>query len=176
MPEMSKPVPFAEGLANWSPFKMHLEQAEPYSLDLHVVYDGGRFVVDQLTVTRRPGGPPITTEGLREIPIAAMVRTGIENGLMRVGPREYDGRTSSWKLTKAEPIALSERAQAGGGPSDDDLRAVADVYHIAYAVGEPPTKTVMERLGLSRSTASRWIALARKRGLLGPATPRKAGG
>jgi transposase len=76
----------------------------------------------------------------------------------------------------AGPVALSERVQAGGGPSDADLRAVADVYQLAYVTGGAPTKTVMERLGLPRSTAGRWIALARERGLLGPATPRKAGG
>jgi integrase len=93
----------------------------------------------------------------------------------RVGPREYDGHTSSWKLMWAGPVALSERVQAGGGPSDADLRAVADVYQLAYVTGGAPTKTVMERLGLPRSTAGRWIALARERGLLGPATPRKAG-
>jgi transposase len=79
-------------------------------------------------------------------------------------------------LTWAEPIALSERARAGGGPSDEDLRAVADVYGLAFVTGGAPTKTVMERLGLPRSTAGRWIKMARERGLLGPATPRKAGG
>jgi transposase len=50
------------------------------------------------------------------------------------------------------------------------------VYQVAYATGESPTKAVMDRLGLPRSTAGRWIRMARKRGLLGPATPSKAGG
>jgi hypothetical protein len=51
---------------------------------------------------------------------------------MRVGPTIRDGNKSTWELTWAGPITLSERAQAGGGPTEQDLRAVADVYHVAY--------------------------------------------
>ena len=71
---------------------------------------------------------------------------------------------------------LSERARTGGGPSEEDLRIIAMVYQVAYATGTPPTKAVMLRAGVPRSTAGRWIRMARERGLLGPATPRKAGG
>ena len=95
---------------------------------------------------------------------------------MRVGPTIRDGNRSSWKLTWASPLALSERAKGGGGPSDEDLRTVAALYQVAYATGQAPTKLVMNRLDLPRSTASRWVRMARDRGLLGPATPRKAGG
>jgi hypothetical protein len=73
-------------------------------------------------------------------------------------------------------LAIHADPEAGGGPSHQDLRAVADIYQLAYLTGASPTKTVMERFGLPRSTASRWIRLAREHGLLGPATPRKAGG
>lgn len=99
-----------------------------------------------------------------------------DGGRVDLLPVQRDGHTSRWELTWAGPITLSERARAGGGPSDEDLRAVADVYQLAYVTGGAPTKTVMERLALPRSTASRWVRMARERGLLGPATPRKAGG
>jgi len=175
-------IPLGPGLGAPREFTFGVEEERLYSLEADVVYEqpeGGRmghFVCDRLTVKRREDGPPVTTEGLREVRINAVLRLAVEGNLMRVGPTEYDGHTSSWKLTRVGPIALSERARAGGGPSDEDLRAVADVYQLAYVTGAPPTKTVMQRLGLPRSTASRWVALARKRGLLGPATPRKAGG
>jgi integrase len=68
----------------------------------------------------------------------------------RVGPREHDGHTSSWTLTPAEPVTLSERAQAGSGPSDQDLRAVADIYQLAYLTHAAPTKVVMGRFNPSR--------------------------
>jgi hypothetical protein len=184
-PPKRNPLNFIElgpGLGIRREFTFRVEEERLYSLEADVVYEqpvGGRmghFVCNRLTVKRREDGPPITTEGLREIPVTAFLRLAVEANRLRVGPREYGGHTSSWELTWAGPIALSERAQGGGGPSDEDIRAVADVYQLAYVTGGAPTKTVMERLGLPRSTASRWIALARKQGMLGPATPRKAGG
>jgi hypothetical protein len=174
--EQSKLIPLGKGLAGWSPYTWHAEEGLPYRLELRVIHEDGRFVVDQLTVKRKPGGPPLSTEGLRDIPVAALLRLAVESNVMRVGPTIRDGNTSSWELTWASPLELSERAKGGGGPSDADLQTVADLYHVAYATSQAPTKLVMNRLGLPRSTASRWIALARKRGLLGPATPRKAGG
>ena len=177
-------IPIGPGLGAPREFTFRVEEEGLYSLEADVVYEqpvGGRmghFVVDRLTIRRREDGPPVTTEGLREIPVAAFLRLALEGSLLRIGPTERDEerRTSSWKLTPLGPIALSERAQAGGGPSDADLRAVADIYQLAYLTGAAPTKTVMQRLDLPRSTASRWIRMARDRGLLGPATPRKAGG
>jgi hypothetical protein len=176
MNEESKLIPLGGGLAGWSPFTWHAEEGLPYRLELRVVHEDGRFVVDQLTVKRREGGPPVTTEGLREVPVAAFLRLAVESNVMRVGPTIRDGNRSSWKLTWASPLALSERAKGGGGPSDEDLRTVAALYQVAYATGQAPTKLVMNRLDLPRSTASRWVRMARDRGLLGPATPRKAGG
>jgi hypothetical protein len=175
-------IPLGPGLGAPREFTFRVEQEGLYSLEADVAYEqpvGGRmgyFVVDRLTVKRREDGPPVTSEGLRELPIAAFLRLALEGSLLRVGPTERHGNTSSWKLTPTGPIALSERAQAGGGPSEQDLRAVADVYQLGYLTSGSPTKTVMQRLGLPRSTASRWIRMARERGLLGPATPRKAGG
>jgi hypothetical protein len=174
-------ISLGPGLGAPREFTFRVEEERLYSLEADVVYEqpvGGRmghFVVDRLTIRRREDGPPVTTEGLRQLPVAAFLRLAVEGNLLRVGPTEYDDRTSSWKLTPTGPIALSERARAGGGPSEQDLRAVADVYQLAHVTGGAPTKTVMQRLGLPRSTASRWVRMARERGLLGPATPRKAG-
>ena len=175
-------IPLGPGLGAPREFTFRVEEERLYSLEADVVYEqpiGGRmghFVVDRLTVRRRDDGPPITSEGLRQIPVAAFLRLAVEGSLLRVGPTIREGNKSTWKLTPTGPIALSERARAGGGPSEDDLRAVADVYQLAHVTGGAPTKTVMERLGLPRSTASRWVRMVRERGLLGPATPRKAGG
>jgi hypothetical protein len=174
MNEDAKLIHLGGGLAGRSPFTWPAEEGLPYRLELRVVHEDGRFVVDQLTVRRREGGPPVTTEGLREVPIAALLRLAVESNVMHVGPTTRDGDKSTWDLTWASP--LSERAKGGGGPSDEDLQTVAALYQVAYATGQAPTRLVMNRLELPRSTASRWIALARKRGLLGPATPGRAGG
>jgi len=48
------------------------------------------------------------------------------------------------------------------GPTDRVLRWTAHVYKYGLAVGFGPTETVQEMLDVPRSTAGRWIALARK--------------
>ncbi len=60
------------------------------------------------------------------------------------------------------------------GPTDEALQAAATVYRLAHACGEPPTKAVEDRFGLTRSTAGRYVAKARERGLLKQTTPGKA--
>jgi hypothetical protein len=179
--EQPRVIPLGDGLAARSPFESFAEIEGLYRLEFRVVYEQpeggrtGRFVCDQLTVKRRPDGPPVTSEGIRQIPLAAFLRLAVESNLMHVGPTIREGNTSSWEYTWASPLAGSERAR-GGGPTDRDLQTVADIYQAAYVTGNPPTKTVMSRLELPRSTASRWIRMARERGLLGPATSGKAGG
>jgi hypothetical protein len=175
MEEESKLIPLGDGLAAWSPFTFFTEIEGLYRVEFRVVFEDGRFVVDQLTVKRRSDGPPVTTEGIREVPIAAFLRLAVESNIMHVGPTIRDGNKSTWELKWASPLALSERTRSTG-PTEKDLQTVADVYHVAYATGQAPTKAVIERLDLPRSTASRWVRMARERGLLGPATPRKAGG
>jgi hypothetical protein len=54
--------------------------------------------------------------------------------------------------------------------SDEFLAEVASIYREAVAFGLPPAKEVERRLGpISPASARRWIMLARKRKLLGPA-------
>ena len=180
MTEQSKPVRLGPGLVAWSPFtyrspvsfKDHAGKQQLYDVEADVLFEEGRFICNRLTVKRREDGPPVTTEGLRAIAVATLLHVAAESNVMHTTPTGDGGYKATWPML---PM-LSERAQSGGGPSEEDLRLIATVYQVAYATGGAPTTTVMDRLGLPRSTAGRWIALARKRGLLGPATPRKAGG
>jgi hypothetical protein len=177
--KQSKPIRFGPRMVVWSPFTyrspvtIHLEgEQQQYDVEVEVVFEEGRLVCDRLTVARREDGPPVTTEGLRRIGIATLLHEAAEYNVAHITPTGDEAYKAEWPML---PM-LSERAQHGGGPSDEDLWLVATVYQVAYATGEAPTKTVMNRLGLPRSTASRWIRMARERGLLGPATPSKAGG
>ena len=66
---------------------------------------------------------------------------------------------------------LSPHQQATGygpGMAVPDLAKVADVYSIAAAEGHAPTLAVQKRFKMSRSTAGRWVAAARRAGLLEP--------
>jgi hypothetical protein len=166
MREVPKAVALGDGKLAPQAFTSHVKLEGLYDLDFDAVFEAGRFVVEQLTVHRRSDGPPVTTEGLREIPVAALLRAAVEFNVKHTAQTGATGRTTSWL----------EVQRRGSSPSDLELEIVAGAYRAAYAAGAPPTQAVMEKLGVSRSTASRRIALARERGLLGPATPRKAGG
>jgi hypothetical protein len=48
------------------------------------------------------------------------------------------------------------------------LTEVAQTYREAWEAGEPPTRAVSAHFNTSHSTAARWVARARKDGLLGP--------
>ncbi|MEU5094913.1 hypothetical protein [Streptomyces sp. NPDC020996] len=50
----------------------------------------------------------------------------------------------------------------------EHLEAVAEVYRNADAAGAPPTRAVQEVFGTTHSTAAKWVAQARKQGILGP--------
>jgi hypothetical protein len=66
------------------------------------------------------------------------------------------------------------RRRRGYGP--DHYAAVAGVYQRAYQRHEPPTLAVAEEWVVSKSTAAKWVASARRLGLLGPTQRGKAGG
>jgi hypothetical protein len=150
--------PQSPGIAAPLAFTYRVELEGLYSLDFEATYEQGRYVVNQLTIRRREDGPPVTSEGIREIPVHALMRVALER-----------------YLSTLEPLELSEQAKGGRGPTEQDLRAIAITHQVAYTTNNPPTRTVMQRFDLPRSTASRWVRMARERGLLGPATPRKAG-
>jgi hypothetical protein len=53
---------------------------------------------------------------------------------------------------------------------------VARVYREAWARGDPaPTVAVAEAFSIRKTTAAKWVVVARRRGYLGPAVPRRAG-
>jgi DNA-binding MarR family transcriptional regulator len=53
------------------------------------------------------------------------------------------------------------------GLSDDQLRIIARLYETLIAEGERyPVKALAEAQDVDKSTASRWVSAARRRGLL----------
>ena len=93
----------------------------------------------------------------------------VENGhVFRELPNPDNVEPWGWTL----PEGLREE-----GPTDRVLQWVAHLYLHAMAVAMNPAKAVEDRLGLSHSTAARWIRLARQKGYLGPSEgPGRAAG
>jgi hypothetical protein len=99
-----------------------------------------------MEVQRRKGGPPVNADGLRRIPLASIMSQAARLALMRM---EEGDLLPAWDV-------------------GDPLEEVALTHRLAHAAGEPPTKAVMERLDISRSSASRRIAKARERDCSAP--------
>ncbi len=139
--------------ANLVTFLPIVATAETDDLRWELVLDavGERLVCTRFTIERLDGGPAITSDLLR-FPIT----------------REL------YRIVKRAGLTPHVDAFAGGerpdellsqGPTDLALRYVADIYQLAYACGLKPTKAVTD-LGLSRSTAERWLRTARQKGIL----------
>ncbi len=143
----------------------------PYGVTLAIVLSNQKKLeVETLSAKRLPGGPSVTSEGIRKLPVAQMVRAAALRHLLKVdGQARRPARLSPAELPPASVVAE-------GGTSDNALEWIALVYRLAHACGEGPTKAVMDAFGLSRATAGRRVDAARSAGYLGPATERRAGG
>ena len=129
----------------------------PVDLDVVLILDGRRYVVDVLTIRRREGGVSITGEHLRKIPVQEVVQEVVKGLTMPVP----FGRKEPAKFTRKEIKTLVE-----AGPTDQTLEVVARIYVIAELSGEPPAKSVRETFKVPPSTAGYWIRRAKDRGIL----------
>jgi hypothetical protein len=153
----------------------HLLEGEDHDVEITLGSDRGRAVARAITVRQREGGDPVTGEALRQVRVAALVREAVRRSKGgQVGMTE-EGR----RLWEAGVYPYSDedlKRMRSNGPTDETLKTVAWVYRMAHAVGEAPTAAVEEVFELPRSTAGRWVSLARKRDFLGRGRPGKAGG
>jgi hypothetical protein len=116
-----------------------------------------------VTMTQLPGGPPVTTDTVRAVPLAKLLRTSAACAVWE--PRQLQGAGEL-----RQKVDASRRRWR---MTDDHLRRVADVYrdNPRDAAGRrAPVNAVMEQFGTTRPTAGRWVMKARKRGFLPPAT------
>lgn len=124
--------------------------------------------VSRLEVNQAPGGPPVTGDILRQIPVTPFLRhsfaASVRDGLTPMGASDETPRRAFGLIPT--DVALKCRAQ---GPTDETLVWVALIYRAAAAVCEPPTKAVRETFEVAQSTAGAWVSAARVAGLLGEA-------
>ncbi|WP_344689535.1 hypothetical protein [Blastococcus jejuensis] len=122
----------------------------------------GRLSCVSLTAERLPDGPPITSEGLRRVPVAEYVmlaaRYGREILLERIPRSDGTYRLAEFKSPPAN--------FAKDGMTDEALEQVARLYAWAQATGRKATGVLLNDYGMPRPTATRWIQTARRRGIL----------
>ena len=94
-----------------------------------------------------------------------------EEDLPHPVPLGTEGRSAFY-----ERLAEGARGPRRGSPiTDEHLGSVATIYRAAVEQGDPPTQAVADAMHAARSTAARWVMLARKRNFLGKATKGRAG-
>jgi hypothetical protein len=145
-----------------------------------------RYVCHELTVSRDPANPhsgPVTTELLRQVPIEEEISAALRAQALLAG---YGGEIVEMRSSAAvsQPAITRELDNPGqvepwgvhvpdeatqGGPTNRVLRWVAHAYRLGHALSYGGTKAVEELLEVPRSTAGRWVKLAREAGYLGPA-------
>jgi hypothetical protein len=106
--------------------------------------------------------PVVDGDLLRRVPVAQVLRLAATAALGLSG--------ESWS-----DLFHFDQVDTTHGPTDEVLAAVAAVYAVAFAVGDRPTKAVGQALQVPRTTATGWVAAARRRGFLGGTEPRRQG-
>ena len=146
----------------------------PYALELVADLEDGRAVCTELVVRRRKGGPPVTAEGLRRLPVARLVREEIAHsplgGTLRPNPK--GGHVvEPFSDAAAEELdrTLAGRPKRKREDRAVRLQRVADTYRMALAAVEPPSLAVRDREGVSAEHARRLVSQARDAGFLGAA-------
>jgi len=99
---------------------------------------------------------------------ASFVRT--ESGQYEIWAKQDEDDVSAWKQK------VSRTPRRGKAISDEELKRVAEIYRAALLRREPPTKAVALEMPCARSTAGKWVVMARERGFLNSAPPRGHGG
>jgi hypothetical protein len=129
-------------------------------MELDIV--AGRLACTRLAAHQMDEGQPITSEGLRRVPVAEYVATAAAYGTEILLERipESDG---SHRLAQFAP---PPRDFLAAGMSDQALEQVARIYAWAQATGRKATGILLNDYGMPRPTATRWIQTARRRGIL----------
>ena len=138
----------------------------------------------QLRIAITPAGPvctKLTLVGHHRDPLTSTrlrirLRELVEEAVRLLGAvDQMTGQIDREGFEREFAEAITHRAP-GKRLTNEFLGHVADVYR--YALRKQPTaptEAVADAFSVSRSTAGRWLVEARKRGLLAPAAPGRAG-
>jgi hypothetical protein len=193
-------VPLGEGIAVHKYVYYDLDEPWLPYLARAVVENtlAGPRCVD-LRLIARPGGPPVTPEGLRRVPLGKVVRAveRHQDVLHTMDQASLEGLPSHMREAIGEGPAWGAGGRRARGDRDAYRRAlarqraegrrwrldeatlheVAAVYREANAVGKWPTAAVQEQFGLAtRGQAAKWVRRARQEGQLAPAPGRRMKG
>jgi len=153
------------------------EHKSGLALEIDVVPDGGRLVIDCVRASRGSNGQPVTLAALRTVALKPALALAMWEAEVRFDP------SKRWGEEEAELATLRTGEHEGyyfwglldsrdrdrlkaQGPTDETLRWVALIYRVAVVLDQPPVRHLHEGFGVSLRTASNWVAAARAAGHL----------
>ena len=144
----------------------------PYDVEIEIkLQDGEPPRCVRLSASSRADGQAVTSDGLRAIPLAAMVErvmVGVALEVGREAPQSFHSQPD-WDAYRRWRVPEGGRREL----SEEHLTAVADVYSLALALRQNPLEVVADVFSASSSTAARWVRGARDHGVLAAETMRQ---
>jgi hypothetical protein len=135
----------------------------------HLNRDAGQYEIEAADIQRKPGGPPVTSEAIRRLPLLRILRdylTSTTDYLFVLNESDQDEIVEEVRDGRVYPVPRRARELGQGRPTDEALQYVRFVYLVALVRAESPTKSVSDAFGLAPRTASHWVKLARDRGFI----------
>ena len=124
----------------------------------------------------RVRGDDVTGELLRTVPVARYMAAAMRAPFVffRLGDLT-EAPTLREQADFYQRYVMGARKPVRGQPiTDEQLLTVAELYRAAKHRGDPPVRTIVQQLGITRGTAQRWVNKARERNMLEP-SPRSKG-
>ena len=146
-----------------APATWELAIDDPRYAPCHIglVRDNGSVAVRSVRIEARPG-TTLTPTHARQLPLHAM----LELAVAYAAALEPADDTSNDHDRKAPPSPGPRPAHRRTRLTDDHLAEIASQHHQAIADGASPALHIAHQHGVARSSASRWIAEAKRRHLL----------
>ncbi|HVM52351.1 MAG TPA: hypothetical protein VM262_04075 [Acidimicrobiales bacterium] len=143
----------------------------PYYVDITVENVSGVAECTELTVTRKPGGAPISAEGVRRLPIARLTEWATSAGVARlkdpergiagglapelVDPELPVAERQAEVLRVADAVS-ADRSAGRRRITDDDLNRLADICRQADLTGMSYIALAALEMGLTPDQARQW--------------------
>jgi len=153
-------------------------RAEIVGIDIHTYDDCESGVYSQSVGI---GGPirPLKARDLRGVPLGRLEQESRQSGTISALDADLRRLIGEAPLPSELDPWQREKRRTPGRPrvyDDEWFRSVAEIYLTAHRAGRPPTKAVAESHDVSKSTASKWVARARRLGFLAPTSRGKPSG
>jgi hypothetical protein len=157
----------------------------PWEVTLSWQFVGGRAecVGIGLQPVDSVSASPVTTDLIRSLPLARLIRGARQRNFVEAGgdlveglAGQPDGEALSEQIAEEAGAWVERRGGRPKSLGEDFYREVARVYLEALDRGDRdrPLRAVVEWQNTTTSTASRWVAAARALGYLSPTTKGRA--